>query len=124
MTIRHPLFPLKAGDTRNIRIRVALPGGINPFDLSGDAAAVWVIAESDRSLPSEILVTKPAALESADESGKTFWWMVVDLLPTDTATLDPGTYYQAGKVRDQDGRQFTVEDGFIEIQPSPIPPLA
>lgn len=123
MTIRHEKFGLKAGDTRTIRIRVALPGGVNPFDLSGAASAVWVVAVSERSLPGDVLVTKAAGLESALEDGKTFWSMVVDLQPSDTATVDPGTYYQAGKVKDKDGRQFTVEDGPIEIEPSPIPPL-
>ena len=35
-------------------------------------------------------------------------------------SIDPGVYYQAARVSTADGRQFTVEDGPVEIEPSPI----
>jgi hypothetical protein len=117
MTIRNDLQPLKAGDTRSYRVRLALPNG-DPYDMTGGSAR-FVITKSERSLAT--LVSKSAALTSADEGGKTYWFATASLVPADTQDIDPGNYYHAMRVKDASGRQFTVQDGQITIDPSPVP---
>lgn len=115
MTALNQNFSMYAGDSKKVIITVTDDNN-NALDLFG-ASVKWALKRSSRTDEREIYkeINKGIKIDNPTNGELT-----IDLLPSDTALLTPGTYYHECEVTDANGNVSTITVGYITISKSGV----
>jgi|SRR5690348_3089022 len=112
MSIVHPLFTLRCGDTWAFSGPLQDSSG-NALALTG-ATIVWKLDSLDGKT-NYITLTLGSGIEVTNSTTAT---VLYEATPTQTSALTPGTYYDSLRVTLQDGESYTMVEGMINALPS------
>src|SRR5215469_2475870 len=112
MSIIHPLFTLRCGDTWAFSGPLTDANG-NALSLTG-AQIIWKLDSLD-SKTNYITLTLGSGVQVVNSTTAT---VLYEATPLQTSALVPATYYDSLRVILQDGESYTMVEGLINALPS------